>query len=366
MTSPTFTALAAELETALSAGPVEGWSDGVFEGWARRCFAVQFHENPVYRSLCDARGSSPDLLSSWQDAPLVPATAFKHLDLVTGHPAAAVAVFSTSGTTRGIGHRGRHLVPRLSLYRASALANFAAHLLPDGERLPLVSLIPPPHQAPESSLSAMMGMVAEELSSSAAWVVDGSGQLDLEVLRRAARAGHPLLVAGTALAFVHLLEALGPGETLQLAPGTRVMETGGFKGRVVAVSRDDLYHELSRCLGVAQERIVNEYGMTELLSQLYEPVLREGGSVPRRHVPPPWLRVRALDPRTLEPMPDGSEGVLAFFDLANLGSVCHVLTEDLGSVTPEGVVLRGRAAGAEPRGCSRAMDELMAATGEAR
>jgi hypothetical protein len=111
------------------------------------------------------------------------------------------------------------------------------------------------------------------------------------------------------------------------------------------------------------ERIVNEYGMTELLSQLWEPVLTEGGSASGWHVPPPWLRVRALDPATLRPLPDGDDGVLAFFDLANLGSVSHVLTEDIGCVREGRVRLRGRAPGAEPRGCSRAMDELMSAAG---
>ncbi len=133
-------------------------------------------------------------------------------------------------------------------------------------------------------------------------------------------------------------------------------------GRAAAVPRDSLYRRLSKGLGVPRERIVNEYGMTELLSQLYEPVLREGASSTRRHVPPPWLRVRALDPVTLAPVAPGRDGLLAFFDLANLGSVCHVLTEDVGSVTEQGLLLRGRAPGAEPRGCSRAMDELMAAS----
>ena len=46
----------------------------------------------------------------------------------------------------------------------------------------------------------------------------------------------------------------------------------------------------------------------------------------------PWLRVRALNPTTLEPVAENETGLLAFFDLANLGSVCHVLTEDIGRV----------------------------------
>jgi hypothetical protein len=103
--------------------------------------------------------------------------------------------------------------------------------------------------------------------------------------------------------------------------------------------------------------------MTELLSQLWEPVLREGAASGRVHEPAPWLRVRALDPTSLAPLAEGEEGVLAFFDPANLGSVSHVLTEDVGAVVDGRVRLRGRAAGAEPRGCSRAMDELMGVAG---
>jgi hypothetical protein len=101
--------------------------------------------------------------------------------------------------------------------------------------------------------------------------------------------------------------------------------------------------------------------MTELLSQLYEPVLTEGLAARGAHRAPPWLRVRALDPATLAPLEDGQQGVLAFFDLANLGSVSAVLTQDIGSVEGGRVRLRGRAQGAEERGCSRAMDDLMAA-----
>jgi hypothetical protein len=327
---------------------------------------VQFEENAQYRALCEGRGLAPDTLARWEDAPTVPATAFKHLDLITGPAGGVEAVFRTSGTSEGRSRRGRHLVPRLSLYRAAALPNFAAHLLPRGERLPLVSLIPSPAEAPDSSLSAMMGMVGEALCPRVSWVVDAAGNLDLDALREEARPGEPLLVAGTALAFLHLVSALGGGDRLRLPPGTRIMETGGFKGHGTEVSREELYESLTDVLGVPEERIVNEYGMTELLSQLYEPVLSGGGESARRHVAPPWLRVRALDPVTLAPLPPGQDGLLAFFDLANLGSICHVLTEDVGSVTEEGVHLRGRVAGAEPRGCSRAMDEIMSAAGRVR
>jgi len=43
-----------------------------------------------------------------------------------------------------------------------------------------------------------------------------------------------------------------------------------------------------------------------------------------------------------------------------------VLTEDVGSVRRGRVRLAGRVVGAEPRGCSRAMDDLMAASDVSR
>ena len=273
-------------------------------------------------------------------------------------------IFRTSGTTRGTGRRGTHYVPDPELYRSSLLPSFRAHLLPDLQRIRFVSLIPSREDAPDSSLSFMVDAAATEWASQACWVLDGEGTLDSEALaaaiREARESREPLLLLGTAFAFVHALERADSGLGV-LPPGSRIMETGGFKGRAREISRDELHGLLSRRTGVPRGCIVNEYGMTELLSQLYEPVLSEGPAAAGSHRPPPWLRVRALDPTTLAPLDEGREGLLAFFDLANAGSVCHVLTEDLGSVRDGHVHLLGRVRGAEPRGCSRAMDELMSA-----
>jgi hypothetical protein len=153
------------------------------------------------------------------------------------------------------------------------------------------------------------------------------------------------------------------------------METGGYKGRTRIVSREELYAGLRETLGVPLDHIVNEYGMTELLSQFYEPVLvkgREGeaGSVAkgtlsqRYHRGPPWVRTLVLDPLTLEPLPVGDTGILAHLDLANLGSVSAVLTEDLGQAKDNGFQLMGRSPEAEPRGCSLLMEEFIASISE--
>jgi len=363
-----FDELAEELEALFAGGVGVALDDAAFNVLALRAFAVQFEANPVFRTFCARHGATPDVVTRWEEVPTVPATAFKHVDLVCGHPSAAQATYVTSGTTRGGEARGRHLVPRVSLYRAAALPGLRAHLVPEDRPLAFISLIPSPTDAPHSSLSAMMGFVAQAWGDPVRWVGHPDRGTDLDGLRRACAealaAGRPALVAGTAFSLVHLLGALErEGATLALPAGSRVMETGGFKGRSRAVERDDLYAALEARLGVPRGRMVNEYGMTELLSQLYEPVLAEGAGAAGRHVPPPWLKVRALDPATLGPVAAGEAGLLAFFDLANAGSVCHILTQDVGTVSSDGVRLRGRAEGAEPRGCSLAVEDLLAAGG---
>lgn len=356
--------LAEDLKRRFAAGIADAWSDDEFDSMALEAFRLQFESIDAFRGFCEVRGSSPRSVSSWQEVPAVPVTAFKHLDLSVSEPE---LVFRTSGTTRGDRLRGRHLVPDSSLYRASLLPPFEAHVLAGAEPMPVLSLIPPPSAIPDSSLSYMVGAAADALATRTFWLVDGRGRLDEDAMRSAMTdasvAGEPVLLLSTALALLHAVERLEVRPMDLLPVGSRIMETGGFKGLDREIGRDELYARVTRATGVPQDQIVSEYGMTELLSQLYEPVLSEGPGKAGVHVPPPWLRVRALDPTTLEEVAVGAPGVLCFFDLANTGSLCHVLTEDLGTLEDGGVRLQGRAAGAELRGCSRAMDDLMTAAG---
>jgi len=225
----------------------------------------------------------------------------------------------------------------------------------------MVSLVLPPEQAPASSLSHMLGLVAEECVESKGYFISADGGVDVPglegTLKRHASAREPVLVAGTAFALVHWLDSMAARNArLPLPEGSRIMETGGFKGRSREVPRPELYTALTDRLDIPDDHIVNEYGMTELLSQYYEPVMR--GRM-RRHVAPPWLRTRILDPTTLAPVDAGQPGLIQHFDLANLNSVSAVLTEDLGRLTPDGLEHLGRARDAEPRGCSIAMDALL-------
>lgn len=344
------------------------WSrdDARFDALARDLFAFQVEHCAPYRSFCQARGVAPAEVTHWTRIPAVPTGSFKEVDLRSHPPERTVHTFRTSGTTST--RRGALHLDTLALYEASLLASFGRLVLPDllpGERLAVRVLAPSPEEAPDSSLSHMFGAVVERFGDARSGFDVQGGRLCEDAARAAlyelaadAESGR-VLVCGTAWAFVHLLDALErTGERVALPPGARLLETGGYKGRSRELARDELYTALSDRLGVPTERILNQYGMTELGSQLYDSPLRLPGS-PRRKLAPPWTRVRVLDPATGEEAPEGEPGVLAIVDLANTGSLIALETADLGRQVADGFEVLGRQEGAEERGCSIAADAML-------
>jgi hypothetical protein len=167
-----------------------------------------------------------------------------------------------------------------------------------------------------------------------------------------------MLLAGTAFAFVHLEDALGPAR-LALPAGSRVMQTGGFKGMTREVDSGELREAIARRFAIPRAHVVGEYGMTELASQLYQGGLGRGDDS-ERYWAPPWLCATAVDPVSLEPLPSGALGLARFVDLANIDSAVAIQTADRIVVDEDGAItLHGRQPGATPRGCSLALEHLL-------
>lgn len=337
-----------------------------------RCFAMQYRSNPPYRALCDRRGISPRTVRSWREIPAVPTAAFQSVELACASPEAE---FRTSGTTRGAGRRGRHLVPRLELYRRSAVAHFRHMVLPDGVRPRFLGLLAGPTQLPHSSLSRMVDWLATDVGDGPArWLVDvGLERFDpaaaVAAIEDAGRDLVPLCLIGVRAVFTRLLDHLAAtAGRVELPPDSRIVDTGGPKGGRTLSDGGFLAACWSR-LGVAGYHNVNEYGMTELCSQFYDDVLRarfDGSNASRVKRGPAWTRTVAVDPETLEPVPDGEPGILRHLDLANAGSVVAVQTEDLGVLAGSAFRLLGRLPGAEARGCALALAEILAGQEPAR
>lgn len=357
------------------------YEDEEFDRLARDVFARQYEACAPYRRFCERRGRTPDAVGHWTEIPAVPQSAFKSAALYSDDDA-PVRVFETSGTTAG--HPGRHYVSErgLGLYTDSMNATFRHYLLPGLEDggvrrsvlLP-IALTPSSEEAPRSSLSYMVDGVCADLFAEPPTRVVRNGRLEIAVLRsalaRSERDGRPAMLLGSSLAFLDAADVLaGRGETYELPGGSRLMETGGYKGRRREIDPHALRGYLSNVFGIPESCIVNEYGMTEACSQFYDGVLRGEG---REKSGPAWVRALIRDPETLEPAAIGQMGVVQWVDLANRYSVSFLLTEDLALA--EGrerhgpgsapFTLLGRAEGAEARGCSLAAEEWTRATGAA-
>ena len=327
-----------------------------FADLALAAFAWQFERIEPFRRLCEGRGATPETVGDWRRVPPVPAAAFKTMTLAA---APAVEVFRSSGTTGE--RRSVHHQPYPDLYRQAIDASFPGFCLPYAQSLPILSLIPSREQLPDSSLSFMADHILARYGNPESAVAFGPRGVEVVKARSWAaarqREGRPVLVLATAFALAQWLDALARLDLkFRLPAGTAIFETGGFKGKTTELTREGLVARIQNRLGVSPEFVVREYGMTELTSQCYSRSLLGGD--PDLFVAPHWVRVRLLDPETLAEVPAGTPGLIAVFDLANLGSAVHLLTEDLGVAEGDGFRLLGRAAGAELRGCSLVVEEL--------
>src|SRR5690606_18151622 len=225
--SESWDALERDLTALFAEGVGAPLPDDAFDRWALRVFRWQYAQNAPFRGYCDGHGATPATVERWTQVPPVPTSAFKHVRLLSlGPEGREEALFRTSGTTRGRERRGEHPIASLALYRAALLPPFRAHLLPDGVRPRLLSLAPPPALAPHSSLGHMLGAVVDAVAAEgSAWIAGEDGAPDAvrarEALRAAAAEDAPVLIATTAFALVHLLDALArEGVNLRLPGGS--------------------------------------------------------------------------------------------------------------------------------------------------
>jgi hypothetical protein len=350
-----------------------------FQELALAIARFQAETSPGLRRLLRGR-PAPQTLN---EIPALPSEAFR-LTRVASYPQEHDSIrFFTSGTTGA--DRGSHSMRRTDTYEQLSLAFGRQALLPARSSLQapvVVALAAAPTTPQHSSLGCMMGWFMQhfdgqaldageacfDATSELRWLVDETG-VNVTGLKRAIaaaeRRGSPLLLLGTAFAWVRLLDDL-PAERLPLPASSLLMQTGGFKGRSREVSMPQLRAGLCRLFDVAPERVVGEYGMTELTSQLYEATIVES-SLGQRHphartgvyFEPPWLEVTPVDPIDLTPVAPGETGLASFIDLGNIDSAVRVVTQDLVRRAHGGIELLGRQPGATPRGCSLAIEALI-------
>jgi hypothetical protein len=324
-----------------------------FNEYALKIHRFQRAHNVPYANFC-RHMNAPEMLTSWRSIPAAPLSAFREFALCVFPASRAVKTFRTSGTT-GEGF-GSHHFRSLRLYEHSITRCWDLLELP---RLPQIILAPSPARAPHSSLNHMMGTLRQRAPGEAqCYGLDENGRLDAKLLARHIQRHvddrTPVLMLGTALAYLHFFEEMkSTGAKWLLPPGSSALETGGYKGSRRALEKSQLYALFQNLLGINADDVINEYSMTELSSQFYS---RGVGNV---HIGPPWTRALVINPETEHEAEEGGTGALRIFDLANLGSVIAIQTRDLAIRRGENFELIGRDPVALARGCSRAADESL-------
>jgi hypothetical protein len=340
----------------------DGCTDQEFDALALRLHEHQYARNEPFRRFCQGRGATPRKVRGWRDIPAVPINAFKELTLTCEPAGEAQAVFMTSGTTRG-DVKGRHYHPTLAVYDDSMSRNFACRFMQGAPRLAMGILFPDETVMPNSSLAHYLALALRHFGSERSRYFVSAEGLDSaalhETLRSVERSGEPYALLGASYSFVHLIDELRQrGESFTLPPGSRILDTGGYKGNSRELPMEEFYASLSASFGVPREQCINMYGMTELSTQFYD-----GGnaSVPSVKSGPHWIRSRLVDPVTGREVAAGERGILVHCDLANFNSVTTILTEDVGQQAGDGFLLLGRAEGAQAKGCSLAVEEFIQA-----
>jgi hypothetical protein len=356
---------------------ISSQDDTKFNELALALFALQFSAVEPYRKFCETRKISPQTIRHWTEIPAMPTRAFKEFEISSLPPQQRARVFHSSGTTEQIPSRHFHSAESLAVYEASLLPWFEKNFLADWNELQedeivgpidkpgMIFLMPSPALAPNSSLVHMFETIRDKIASRDSLFTgkldeQNAWELDIDqtlfALRKSMCANRPIAILGTAFSFVHLLDHFAANNIrYRLAEGSRVLETGGYKGRSRAIPKTELHELITRHLGIPSSQIVCEYGMSELSSQAYDQTIRRSNfqtQTPRAFHFPPWARAQIISPETGNEVAEGETGLVRIFDLANVFSTLAIQTEDLGIRRGNGFELIGRAQLSEPRGCS--------------
>lgn len=335
-----------------------------FNALAMEIFHYQFSHNAHFQSFCRSLGQTPRRVRSWLDIPPLTINAFKDLTLSCVDVSECSRVFMTSGTTRG-NLKGRNFHVDLEVYDLSMKCFFESSFMSGLGHKPLMgTLFHSEKYMPNSSLAHYLELAKMEFGALDSQCLFDQGELNIsksiDFLNLACQQNSPVALLGATFGFVHLMDALevkGMQDYFHLPMGSKILDTGGFKGQSREISMEIFYEKTQKFFGVDPHNSINMYGMTELSSQFYD----QGQlNAPVLKLAPHWMKSKIIDPisgRTLGP---GESGLLVHCDLANFNSVSCILTEDLGEMSATGFELLGRISGSQPKGCSISIDEHIA------
>lgn len=312
-----------------------------FETLALEIFRFQNAKNGTYRQYCDAIKLNAAAVNSLEKIPFLPIQFFKTKKIITGIFNEDI-IFESSGTTASV--NSRHFVKDKNVYKESFLKAFQLFYGSPAD-LCIIGLLPSYLERQHSSLVYMVTELVKQSNHPSS----GFYLYDVEKLHQALleneKNKQPTLLIGVTYALLDFAEKYPT--KLQY---TKVMETGGMKGRREELTREQVHEQLKQQFGLAE--IHSEYGMTELLSQAY--AVKNG-----IFNCPPWMRILLRsedDPFEITTSTvinkKTAAGVINVIDLANIYSCSFIATDDVGRLHNDGSFeVLGRLDSSDIRGC---------------
>jgi hypothetical protein len=314
-----------------------------FEVKAVRLFHFQHKYNAIYRQYCIDLKINPQNVTSIDLIPFLPISAFKHHEVKTGI-FTAEDVFLSSGTTH-MTVRSSHHVRDVLHYHQNASHIWHRHFDNVSDYCYL-ALLPGYLERDGSSLISMVNhFISRSRYLQSGFYLRNHDKL-IEQLTQNKKEQIPTILFGVSYALLDLLE------TNEIDfPELIIMETGGMKGSRPEMTKTELHQIL--CHGYGTDKVMSEYGMTELLSQAY--ASDAGVFVMNDRL---CVYVTQLnDPMTIEK--NNKSGIINIIDLANVDSCSFIQSQDLGKIVdPHHFMINGRLDDADIRGCNLMIEEL--------
>jgi phenylacetate-coenzyme A ligase PaaK-like adenylate-forming protein len=309
-----------------------------FESICLDIFKFQAHNNPLYRQYVNLLRKDIESVDTLLDIPFLPISFFKTHTVITQEEKKISPVLCfESSTTTGNTPSKHHLIDP-TLYQNSFLRSFEQFIGSSADYC-ILGLLPSYLERGNSSLVYMVNhLITLSQHPDSGFYLYNHDEL-YQKLQHLEETGQDTILFGTTHALLDFAET----HSLNLNH-TRIIETGGMKGRREELSREAVHHRLMQAFKLSS--IYSEYGMTELLSQAYS---KSDGIFNS----PAWMKVLVRDINDPMTLTYTGKGAINIIDLANIYSCVFIATDDYGLVYQDGTFqVEGRIQHTEIRGCS--------------
>lgn len=321
--------------------------DQEFNELALALFEHQYENNYAYKKLCDSQNFHNT--RHWTEIPLLTTEAFKYSRQFCFQDDKEIKkVFLSSGTTEE--NRSKHFLSgrELEMYELSLWHSFSSafrlvHPESHSKYYEYLVLTESPVENPNSSLIHMFECIKNKLielgltnRSQEPYMISNKNIKVDEIIARIKICQDtkcPVLLVGTAFSFMNLIDSLSSlsfNNKFWLPENSKIMETGGFKGKSKELNKSEFYELLCNFFGINMSDIIGQYGMSEMSSQYYDSFLLPEQI--RLKKIPNWVRVRIINPLSpSKELKENEVGIICHYDLANIDSCSFLMSGDLGT-----------------------------------